>query len=80
MPWWAPPQRLDRRAAVVVATLGAVVAVQGFLAGLLPQTLTYAASQMHAGTLAQGVVFGAVALSAFRPWRLSSWPTVGVGA
>ena len=63
MPWWAPPQRLDRRAAVVVATLGAVVAVQGFLAGLLPETLTYAASQMHAGTLAQGVVFGAVALS-----------------
>jgi MFS family permease len=63
MAWWAPPQRLGRRSAVVVATLAAIVAVQGFLAGLLPETLTYAASQMHTGTFGQGAVFGAVELS-----------------
>ncbi len=64
MPWWGPPQRLDRRPAVMLATLAALVAVQGFVAGILPATLTYAASQMRAGTFAQGAVFAAVELSA----------------
>ena len=30
LPWWAPPQRLDRRQALVMATLAALVSVQGF--------------------------------------------------
>lgn len=64
VPWWGPPQRLDRRQAVVLATLAALVAVQGFVAGILPETLTYAANEMHAGTFAQGTVFAAVELSA----------------
>jgi MFS family permease len=64
MPWWAPPQRLDRRSALVACTLAAIVAVQGFVAGVLPETLTYAASEMHAGTFGQGAVFAAVELSA----------------
>ena len=64
LPWWAPPQRLARRPAVMVATLAALVSVQGFLAALLPETLTYAASEMHVGTFGQGVVFAAVELSA----------------
>ena len=63
-PWWAPPARLDRRAALVVATLAAMVAVQGFVAGVLPETLTYAAREAHTGTFGQGVVFAAVELSA----------------
>jgi MFS family permease len=63
MPWWAPPQRLDRRSATVIAILAALAVVQGFVAGVLPETLTYAASEMHAGTFAQGVVFAAVELS-----------------
>jgi MFS family permease len=64
LPWWAPPQRLDRRQAVVLATLAALVSVQGYLAALLPETLTYAASEMHVGTFGQGVVFASVELSA----------------
>jgi MFS family permease len=63
-PWWAPPQRLGRRPAVVMATLAAVVSVQGFLAALLPETLTYAASEMNVSTFGQGVVFASVELSA----------------
>src|SRR5262249_9727708 len=59
MPWWAPPQRLDRRQAVVIAALAALVCVQGYLAALLPETLTYAASEMDVGTFGQGVVFAA---------------------
>ncbi|MDA8301041.1 MAG: MFS transporter [Actinomycetota bacterium] len=64
MPWWGPPQRVERRSAVVLATLAALVAVQGLVAGVFPETLTYASSQMHAGTFAQGAVFAAVELSA----------------
>jgi MFS family permease len=64
LPWWAPPQRLARRPAAMVATLAALVSVQGFLAALLPETLTYAASEMHVGTFGQGVVFASVELSA----------------
>jgi MFS family permease len=64
LPWWAPPHRLNRRQAVVMATLAALVSVQGFLAALLPETLTYAASEMHVGTFGQGAVFAAVELSA----------------
>ncbi len=64
LPWWAPPQRLDRRQAVVLATLAALVSVQGYLAALLPETLTYAASEMHIGTFGQGAVFASVELSA----------------
>jgi len=64
MPWWAAPQRLGRRAALVIASLAALVAVQGVVAGALPETLTYAASEMHASTLGQAVVFAAVGLSA----------------
>jgi len=64
LPWWAPPQRLARRPAVILATLAALVSVQGFLAALLPETLTYAASEMHIGTFGQGAVFASVELSA----------------
>ena len=64
LPWWGPPRRVERRSAVVLATLAALVAVQGFVAGVLPETLTYASSQMHAGTFAQGAIFAAVELSA----------------
>lgn len=63
MPWWAPPERLDRRTARLMCCLAALVAVQGFLAGLLPATLSYASSQMHVGNLGQGTVFGAVELA-----------------
>ncbi|HTT91481.1 MAG TPA: MFS transporter [Acidimicrobiales bacterium] len=64
LPWWAPPHRLDRRQALLMATLAALVSVQGFLGALLPETLTYAASEMHVGTFGQGAVFAAVELSA----------------
>ena len=47
-----------------MATLAAFVSVQGFLAALLPETLTYAASEMHVGTFGQGAVFASVELSA----------------
>lgn len=63
-PWWAPPGRLDRRAAVVVATLCALSVLAGYLVDLLPETMTYAASQYGIGRATQGIALGVVQASA----------------
>jgi MFS family permease len=59
-PWWAPPQRMDRRAAVVLATLAALAVVVGYLGALLTLTMTYAAGEFGVGKTGQGVALGAV--------------------
>ncbi|MEX2659643.1 MAG: MFS transporter [Acidimicrobiales bacterium] len=41
-PWWAPPDRLDARAASVLGVLAAASLVAGYLGTLLTQTITYA--------------------------------------
>jgi MFS family permease len=42
-PWWAPPDRLDPRAASVLGLLAALSLVGGYLGTLLTQSITYAA-------------------------------------
>ncbi|MDQ3148163.1 MAG: MFS transporter [Actinomycetota bacterium] len=42
-PWWAPPDRLDARAASVLGVLAAASVITGYLGTLLTQTITYAA-------------------------------------
>lgn len=59
-PWWAPPQRLDRRAATVLATLCALAVVIGYAGSLLSLAMTYAASEFGASRADQGVAFGVV--------------------
>jgi MFS family permease len=59
-PWWAPPQRLDRRAAVVLATLAALAVVVGYLGGLLSLTMTYAAREFRVDRTGQGIALGVV--------------------
>jgi MFS family permease len=59
-PWWAPPQRLDRRAAVVLATLAALAVVVGYLGALLSLTMTYAAREFGVSRAGQGVALGVV--------------------
>lgn len=41
-PWWAPPDRLDARAARLLGVLAAASVVAGYLGTLLTQTITYA--------------------------------------
>jgi MFS family permease len=62
-PWWAPPARMDRRSAVVLATLAALTVVVGYLGALLTLTMTYAAGEFHVGKTGQGVAFGAVRIN-----------------
>jgi MFS family permease len=62
-PWWGPPEPLDRRGAVAMSTAAALMAVLGFLGTLLPETLTYVASEYRVGTFGQGVVFAAVEMA-----------------
>jgi len=58
--WWAPPDRLDTRAATVLGLLCAVQIVDGYLGTVLTQTLTFAADEFHRDNTAQGFVLGGV--------------------
>ncbi|HLK43129.1 MAG TPA: hypothetical protein VKV34_07285, partial [Thermoleophilia bacterium] len=59
-PWWAPPQRMDTRAASILASLALLSAVIGYLGSLLTETATFAASEFHTSKAAQGVTFAAI--------------------
>ena len=59
-PWWAPPQRLDRRAAEVLATVCALAVVIGYVGALLSLTMTYAAAEFGASRADQGLALGVV--------------------
>lgn len=58
LPWWLPPVRLPRRAAVVLVTLCALEVLVGYLSDLLPYTMTYAGSEFGVGSTGQGVALG----------------------
>ncbi|MBA2437322.1 MAG: MFS transporter [Acidimicrobiia bacterium] len=62
-PWWAPPERLDARAASVLGVLAAASVVAGYLGTLLSQTITFAATEFGlVGARAQGNALAAVRL------------------
>ena len=58
--WWAPPDRLDARAATVLGLLCTVQLVDGYLGTVLTQTLTFAADEFGHGNTAQGIVLAVV--------------------
>jgi MFS family permease len=63
-PWWAPPQRLPRRAAVTLASLCALSVLVGYLDDVLATTMTYAGKDFGVGNTGQGVALGVVQLNA----------------
>ncbi len=54
--WWAPPDRLNQRAATVLALLAGMQLVDGYLGTVLSQTITFAADEFGHGNRAQGIV------------------------
>ncbi len=54
-PWWAPPQRLDVRAAAVMGTISAAAVLAGYLGTLISQTLTFVADEFDVSRSGQGV-------------------------
>ena len=58
--WWAPPERLDASASIVLGLLCAIQIVDGYLGTVLTQTLTFAADEFGHGNTAQGWVLGTV--------------------
>lgn len=62
-PWWAPPGRLDRRAADVLGLLCTISIVGGYLGTVITQTATFAADEFGVGTGAQADLLSAVRLS-----------------
>ena len=60
-PWWAPPDRIDPRAASVLGVLAAASVIAGYLGTLLTQTVTYAARDFGvADVRPQGYTLAAV--------------------
>ena len=59
-PWWAPPGRLDARAAAVLDGLAALALVTGFLGTLVGQTMTFAADEFGASDRAQSFALGVI--------------------
>ena len=54
-PWWAPPERLDARAASALGTLAAASVLGGYMAALLSTTIAFAGREFDAGPGPQGV-------------------------
>ena len=61
-PWWAPPDRLDARAATVLSLLACIQVVDGYLGTVITQTITFAADEFDRGDTAQGVTLATVRL------------------
>jgi MFS family permease len=61
-PWWAPPDRLDARAARVLGLVCAVAVVGGYLNTLFTQTVAFAADDFGTSEGAQGVAGAVVRL------------------
>ncbi len=60
-PWWAPPDRLDARAASVLGVLALASLVAGYLGTVLTQTITFAAEEFGLdGARPQGYTLAAV--------------------
>lgn len=58
--WWAPADRLDRRAATMLGLLAGIQIIDGYLGSVLTQTITFAADEFGHGNEAQGWVQGVV--------------------
>lgn len=58
--WWAPPDRIDARAATVLGLLCTVQVLDGYLGTVLTQTITFAADEFGHGNTAQGIVLAVV--------------------
>ena len=62
-PWWAPPDRLDARAANVLGVLAAASLVAGYLGTLISQTITFAAREFGSSEADEGVALATVRFS-----------------
>ncbi|MGI8664283.1 MAG: MFS transporter [Acidimicrobiales bacterium] len=59
-PWWAPADPLDARAATVLGLLASLALVEGYVASLLIQTITFAAQELDADRGDQGIALAIV--------------------
>ena len=60
MPWWAPPDRVDRQAAEAIGGICLLSMVAGYMGTILTQTITFAAEEFGTGQGAQGVALAVV--------------------
>jgi MFS family permease len=60
VPWWAPTQVLDARAASTLGALATIAVVAGYLGTILTQTVTFAADDFDASKTAQSTALAVV--------------------
>ena len=59
-PWWAPPERLDQRAAQILGILACIQVLDGYLGSVIAQTITFAADEFNRSSSAQGATLALV--------------------
>lgn len=59
-PWWAPPSRLDARAATVLGLICTLSTISGYLGTVITQTITFAADEFGLSKSAQSDTLSAV--------------------
>jgi MFS family permease len=60
LPWWAPPERLDARAANALGLLCCLSIICGYLGTVITQTITFAADEFDLDKSAQSTTLSAV--------------------
>jgi len=65
MPWWAPPSRLDARAATVLGLVACLSTICGYLGTVITQTITFAADEFDVSKAGQSDALSAVRIGIF---------------
>jgi len=62
MPWWAPPDRFDARAATVISLLAVLAIISAYVGSLLSQTLSFAGKEFGISSSDQSFTAGLIRL------------------
>jgi len=62
MPWWAPPDRFDVRAATVISLLAVLAIISSYIGSLLSQTLSFAGKEFGISSSDQSFTAGLIRL------------------
>ncbi len=71
-PFWAPPDRFDARASSVLALVCTLSLVTGYVGTAITQTITYAATEFHRNTGAQGATLAVVRVGVLIAFALTA--------
>jgi MFS family permease len=71
-PWWAPPDVIDQRAAMVLSLICSLAVLAGYFGTIITQTITYVADEFGASNTAQGTTLAAVRIGVLLSMAMSA--------